>query len=86
MVVTRELSIKFSISWSEISANGLDATVSFFRQGDSCQSYIGSLVIGKNRQGNDFHWPFTTVDYQQIVYDDIANQIHGFTIDYGKFI
>ena len=27
-----------------------------------------------------------TVDYQQIVNGNIANQIHGFTIDYGKFI
>ena len=27
-----------------------------------------------------------TVDYQQIGNDNIANQIHGFTIDYGKFI
>ena len=26
-----------------------------------------------------------TVDYQQIANDNIANQIHGFTIDYGKF-
>ena len=29
---------------------------------------------------------YVTVDYQQIVNSDIANQIHGFTIDYGKFI
>ena len=27
-----------------------------------------------------------TVDYRQIANDNIANQIHGFTIDYGKFI
>ena len=27
-----------------------------------------------------------TVDYQQIANDNIANQIQGFTIDYGKFI
>ena len=27
-----------------------------------------------------------TVDYQQIEKSNIANQIHGFTIDYGKFI
>ena len=27
-----------------------------------------------------------TVFYQQIENSDIANQIHGFTIDYGKFI
>ena len=27
-----------------------------------------------------------TVDYQQIANDNIANQIHGFTIDCGKFI
>ena len=26
------------------------------------------------------------VDYQQIVDGNIVNQIHGFTIDYGKFI
>ena len=33
----------------------------------------------------DVHWCIT-VDYQQIANDNIANQIHGFTIDYGKFI
>ena len=27
-----------------------------------------------------------TVDYQQIANGNIANQIHGLTIDYGKFI
>ena len=27
-----------------------------------------------------------TVFYQQIENGNIANQIHGFTIDYGKFI
>ena len=80
------ISIKFSISLSEISANGPDTTVSLFRQGDSCQSYTGSFVVGQNRYENDFHWPFTTVDYQQRVYANIANQIHGFTIDYGHFI
>ena len=31
------------------------------------------------------HWCIN-VDYQQIVDSNIANQIHGFTIDYGKFI
>ena len=31
------------------------------------------------------HW-CVTVDYQQVANDNIANQIHGFTIDYGKFI
>ena len=31
------------------------------------------------------HW-CVTVDYQQIANSNIANQIHGFTIDYGKFI
>ena len=29
---------------------------------------------------------FVTVDYQQIENGNKANQIHGFTIDYGKFI
>ena len=33
----------------------------------------------------DVHW-CVTVDYQQIENGNIANQIHGFTIDYGKFI
>ena len=33
----------------------------------------------------DVHW-CVTVDYQQIANDKMANQIHGFTIDYGKFI
>ena len=33
----------------------------------------------------DVHW-CVTVDYQQIGNGSIANQIHRFTIDYGKFI
>ena len=33
----------------------------------------------------DVHW-CVTVDYQQIANGNIANQIHGFTIDYDKFI
>ena len=33
----------------------------------------------------DVHW-CVTVDYQQIANDNIVNQIHGFTIDYSKFI
>ena len=33
----------------------------------------------------DVHW-CVTVDFQQIANGNIANQIHGFTIDYGKFI
>ena len=33
----------------------------------------------------DVHW-FVTVFYQQIENGNIANQIHAFTIDYGKFI
>ena len=33
----------------------------------------------------DVHW-CVTVDYQLIGNGNIANQIHGFTIDYGKFI
>ena len=33
----------------------------------------------------DLHWCVTGF-YQQIETSNIANQIHGFTIDYGKFI
>ena len=33
----------------------------------------------------DVHW-CVTVFYQQIENSNIANQIHRFTIDYGKFI
>ena len=33
----------------------------------------------------DVHW-CVTVFYQQIENSNIANQIHGFAIDYGKFI
>ena len=33
----------------------------------------------------DVHW-CVNVFYQQIENGNIANQIHGFTIDYGKFI
>ena len=38
-----------------------------------------------NEAQRNVHW-CVTVDYQQIENDNIANQIHGFTIDYGKFI
>ena len=43
-------------------------------------------MIGQNGWENDFHWLFTTVFYQQIENSERANQIHGFTIDHGKFI
>ena len=43
-------------------------------------------MTGQNRQENDFHWLFRTVDYQQIENSERANQIHRFTIDYAKFI
>ena len=33
----------------------------------------------------DVHW-CVTVFYQQIENSNVANQIHGFAIDYGKFI
>ena len=33
----------------------------------------------------DVHW-CVTVFYQQIENSNVANQIHGITIDYGKFI
>ena len=33
----------------------------------------------------DVHW-CVTVDDQQIANGNIANQIHGFTVDYGTFI
>ena len=33
----------------------------------------------------DVHWS-VTVDYQQIANGNLANQIDGFTVDYGKFI
>ena len=49
-------------------------------------------VFEKDKQTNkgsnvtlDVHWR-VTVFYQQIENGNIANQIHGFTIDYGKFI
>ena len=34
----------------------------------------------------DVHWCVLTVFYHQIENSNIANQIHGFTIDYGKFV
>ena len=42
------------------------------------------VTSGSNVTRN-VHW-CVTVDYQQIENDNIANQIHGFTINYGKFI
>ena len=37
------------------------------------------------RDARIVHWR-VTVDYQQIAKGETANQIHRFTIDYGKFI
>ena len=34
-----------------------------FKIGDA-QLKIESFVIGQNKEENDFHWLFTTVDYQ----------------------
>ena len=42
-------------------------------------------VIWGSNVTRDVHW-CVTVFYQQIENSNIANQIHGFTIDYGKFI
>ena len=42
------------------------------------------VTSGSNVRCN-VHW-YVTVFYQQIENGNIANQIHGFTIDYGKFI
>ena len=42
------------------------------------------ITSGSNVTRN-VHW-CVTVDYQQIANDNIAYQIHGFTIDYVKFI
>ena len=42
-------------------------------------------VTGGSNVTRDEHW-CVTVDYQQIANGNIANQLHGFTIDYGKFI
>ena len=42
------------------------------------------VTSGSNAR-RDVHW-CATVDYQQIANGNIANQIRGFTIDYGKFI
>ena len=42
------------------------------------------VTLGSNVM-RDVHW-CVTVFYQQIENGNIANQIFGFTIDYGKFI
>ena len=42
------------------------------------------LTSGSNVM-RDMHW-CVTVFYQKIENGNMANQIHGFTIDYGKFI
>ena len=42
------------------------------------------VTLGSNVT-RDVHW-CVTVFYQHIENSNIANQIHGFTIDYGKFI
>ena len=42
------------------------------------------VISGPNVM-RDVHF-CVTVDYQQIANDNTANQIHGFAIDYGRFI
>ena len=42
-------------------------------------------VTSGSKVMRDVHW-CVTVFYKQIENGNIANQIHGFTIDYGKFI
>ena len=44
-----------------------------------------NYVTSGSNVTRDVHW-YVTVFYQQIENSNIANQIHGFTIDYGKFI
>ena len=43
------------------------------------------MVTAGSNVTRDVH-RYITVGYQQIENDNTANQIHGFTIDYGKFI
>ena len=50
-----------------------------------CRKELFYYVTWGSNVKRDVHW-CVTVDYQQIANDNIANQIHGFTIDYGKFI
>ena len=54
------------------------ATVHLFVQWFYC-------VTSGSNMTRDVH-RCVTVGYQQIENSNIANQIHGFTIDYGKFI
>ena len=45
----------------------------------------GIYVTSGSNETRDVHWCITVFD-QPIENDNIANQIHRFTIDYGKFI
>ena len=47
-------------------------------------SYYHNVTSGSNGM-RDVHW-CVTVFYQQIENGNIANQIQGFTTDYGKFV
>ena len=50
-----------------------------------CRKELVYYVTWGSNITHNVHW-CVTVDYQQIANGNIANQIHGFTIDYGKFI
>ena len=50
-----------------------------------CRKGLFYYVTWGSNVMRDVHW-CVTVDYQQIANGNVANQIHGFTIDYGKFI
>ena len=50
-----------------------------------CRKVVFYHVTSGLKVMRDVHW-CSTVFYQQIENCNIANQIHAFTIDYGKFI
>ena len=62
----------------KVSSNAYKRAVSscyiWFKRGVPCRKRITCTITN------------ATVAYQQIDNGNTANQIHGFTIDYGKFI
>ena len=75
-------------SWLSLVENEKFTVVSLHKNKKMSSNAYKRTVLLRYTSSNvtrDVHWR-VTVFYQQIENGNIANRIHGFTIDYGKFI
>ena len=67
------------------SRAGKDVECPGYARGRMLKLRFDWYITSGSNVTRDVHW-CVTVFYQAIENNNIANQIHGFTIDYGKFI